>query len=139
MEGNKMEWLLVKLTRNIRCNSKLIKSMLPKLQLKKFFSAISSLLNILSSFIVIYELLSAINHQQSSSIILNNNPAVLASNPIFQPKSIKHCFVLVCVQQQCFICSSSLNFSVLGHLKCCTFRQLNPVTECAIFLEKTST
>ena len=85
------------------------------------------------------KLLSAINHQQSSPINLNNNPAVLASTSIFQPKSIKFCFALVRVQLQCFIRRPSLNFSVLDHLKCCTFRKLNPVTESVIFRETTST
>ena len=32
----------------------------------------------------------------------------------------------------------SLNFSVKGHLKCCTSYELNPVAECVIFREKTS-
>ena len=39
------------------------------------------------------KLLSAINHQQSSPINLNNNPAVLVSTSIFQPKSINFCFL----------------------------------------------
>ena len=84
------------------------------------------------------KLLSAINHQQSSPINLNNNPAVLASTSIFQPKSINFCFALVRVQWQCFIRRPSLNFSVLDHLKCCTFRKLNLITDSVIFRKKTS-
>ena len=41
------------------------------------------------------KLLSAISHQQFSPINLNNNPAVLVSTSIFQPKSINFCFALV--------------------------------------------
>ena len=33
----------------------------------------------------------------------------------------------------------SLNFSVMDYLKCYTSHELNPVTECVIFREKTST
>ena len=48
-------------------------------------------------------------------------------------------FCFSACSRQCFIRRPSLNFSVLDHLKCCTFRKLNPVTESVIFREKTST
>ena len=72
--------------------------------------------------------------------LLNNHSSCLGLKLNFSLKIDKLLFCFsVCSIAVFRLWLLSLNFSVRNHLKCCTSHELNPVTECAIFWEKTST
>ena len=72
--------------------------------------------------------------------LLNNQSSCLSLKLNFSLKIDKLLFCFsVCSIVVFYLWLLSLNFSVSNHLKCCISHELNPVTECVIFWEKTST